>query len=644
MDLNRYPALVAFMKKCGVADPFAEERFCGYLPKPVAMARVAVWSAISDKYRLTHAFTAGQITTIVDAAPVIVGKPRMDELDKVTNIEGVASIVDAHHKSWWKGISAAAQWWSLRMAVGSNDLTSSMRNSGIEDHEAAALALTAWHQEAGHIHPDMGNARTSEYSIEALVARIRHGARVLAERPDKRASTIMDMTWNGKIEWVAGLMDVADFEREHIPSNLPVEPKKENVGLYAFVGPRSITDYESLSLGNNSRGANESLEGFLQRTPMGSFVAIQASKWLKSLPDSEADGIYAAALTGYQQALEFYSPIITPNVSITDVARVAKMEQLEAAKSCGGVQMDLGIVPAAEPKSRSQIVEQLLGELEPYVASRFAAFAADTWMFKALQMESKSAHLIVNEEAVALRKRLETLAMQYEANGLSREKALKLASSDLLVIEREEAGADVTAAEDHYLASLIEGAEESLRRGQRVSLDAKVGDGETEAYNFYPEDMRQDLSEFDPEASPYYAEPEPAVPFAVGEMDPDRDGHVVSFASRYQKLHDTLAKKGKNRGVQVLAGLAKAQTPTVERLRQAIDDIRETFGVTEATTAYVRMLRVAVAHVYRGKKLNVLSDGASDMFKGVGESIVENVYKTAVTTREKSSGGDGVGK
>ena len=100
--------------------------------KGVGLSRVAVWSAINDVFKLTHAITPGQAATIVDASPIIVGPDALARLSRMERLSELDHEVRTKSSSWVQGIVSYSQLWSVARAASVDLPRDFLLNSKVE--------------------------------------------------------------------------------------------------------------------------------------------------------------------------------------------------------------------------------------------------------------------------------------------------------------------------------------------------------------------------------------------------------------------------------------------------------------------------------------------------------------------------------
>ena len=153
MNTTVYPSLQMFERKCGIGDLFAEGHFNDTeegLTKPQALARVAMWSAVKDYFKIAECLTPGQAATIVDAAPMIIGKD-VEKLNKVKTLFDLHGFVFENAKKWDKGIVVCSQLWSLHHLANGKIPKETFYNSKISDKDYLQSALVAHFLERGDL-------------------------------------------------------------------------------------------------------------------------------------------------------------------------------------------------------------------------------------------------------------------------------------------------------------------------------------------------------------------------------------------------------------------------------------------------------------------------------------------------------------
>ena len=144
MNRTVYPALQAFEEKCGIGNLFSEGHFSAEkLSKARALSRVALWTAVRDVHKCAEAMTPGQIATVCDAAPMIIGEKDMATLEKMDKLFDLHTFVSSKAKGWEHGIVVCAQIWSLEHCAHGKVRKDLFYNSKLTDDDLAYAALSA---------------------------------------------------------------------------------------------------------------------------------------------------------------------------------------------------------------------------------------------------------------------------------------------------------------------------------------------------------------------------------------------------------------------------------------------------------------------------------------------------------------------
>lgn len=585
-------ALLAFREKNGIGDMFGAHRFTLDFPKDVALSRVCVWSAVNDYFAISSGLTAGQITTITDSAPMI-GPDALKELrtlgDGVQNrnkcLGLMRDFIQERAEGWWTGISAAAQTWSLYSAAGA-DPKNLMRNSKFEKMDAIRLGVVAWHQLSGDI------SRESNWNPTALLSRIEGAVEAIAEKSnsDKMARWIAERCVAGGYDEVAAWNVVGDFIAAN-PREATVQAAKGRaLGKYAFLGSRTPDDYKAL-VWDRSRPADMDLSEFMEALPGTSFPAIVAKHWGKSSPLDIQEDLLAASLEGYSEGMGKYSPIVTPDVTRTDVAKIT-----------GGTTLRFFEADSYADE------EEAFGQ-PVYEPSRFAGYVKDTWMAKRIRQVVGGADLVdssgyrailnsVNERITALagevpRAEAERIALEEVSQSLTNSAATPDAAYGAL--------ATLEGVAEHITAA---------KGGRFVSLDRTAGEGGTELYNFYPDDKREEWAscvEFAHTATDLLGEDEP-LRIELGEMDREMLLQSMPFAARFDKLTDDLSAKNKRSALLMLQEMAAGRAPDEVKLQSFVREVSEVYGESQASKHFIDLISKSAGVLQEAQAIDQGSD------------------------------------
>jgi hypothetical protein len=302
MDQEILPSLTAFRNKCA-PNLFDHSRFkmgndsVGF-NKGVGLSRVAVWSAINDVFKLTHAITPGQAATIVDASPIIVGPDALARLSRMERLSELDHEVRTKSSSWVQGIVSYSQLWSVARAASVDLPRDFLLNSKVEAPHYPQAAMLAAVVSSG-IHKGL--------CPTALHHALSAGSEFCRSVPHELLDAALHGDW-GFLQASGKSQDLASRIEKALPGPDPsVRP-----GTGAFLGATSITDLRQLCHGKP--GKQRSTSELLAHTPFGLHAMFVAKRVTGMNPD---DDLMGAAIEGVNRAWETFSPIIIPQQSIT---------------------------------------------------------------------------------------------------------------------------------------------------------------------------------------------------------------------------------------------------------------------------------------------------------------------------------------
>lgn len=293
------PGLTAFRNKCGTglfdADRFgsADNGVC--MTKPTALSRVAVWAAIRDLFHLRDVLTPGQVSTIVDAAPIIAGAKAKEELGKVRSLGELDAVVRTHAKNWTHGVVVYSQLWSINAGCGET-LEEYLVNSRVEQRHYAQAALFGPMVAAG-LHGTMGPRE--------MLSLIDLNSPALEKVPSQLVSAVKAGDW----EFVKSSSLSRDLvDQFNTAGREPIADARIRAG--AFLGACDMSDLYKLQ-SFHSKSAN--LSDLLRKIPSGHYAILEARKTLGTQPSHDLAG---AALEGVYKAWDTFSPIFVPGRTI----------------------------------------------------------------------------------------------------------------------------------------------------------------------------------------------------------------------------------------------------------------------------------------------------------------------------------------
>lgn len=632
------PALAAFAAKNEAWDLFSAQRFDAGLPKEIALSRVAVWSAVVDHFEIQYALTAGQITTIVDAAPLIVGDSGRESLAAATSLSDLSAFVDEKAASWWDGISAAKEWWSLSTEVGTKAVNGFLRDSRASDVEAATLALVSWHQKSGDF--DDLDQSSSPLPARRLYSLIRSEAANLAGSEASECRGLMSAVALGLSGQIEPTFAIHSAQVGMTALDVSAEFGRGS-GKGAFLGATTSAEVRARRIDLVPRKTDQTLDSFFDASPMGSYVGVQARRWAARAAPADRDDIYSACLAGYHRAMIEYSPIFTPGVSTTDVVRLKKAVQSEQEQQAARkekAQWTLFELETDEkpklPATPEQIADDLLGPHKPYNATRFAAYASTTWMFNYVQRVTANT-LIKDERQREMSSEIgeiaDSLAEEYGSSEMAVAAAADIYREQLHGLN--ESDDEAKRAETNYaIASTVN----AMTRGRLVHLDASLGDDGRDRYEVFDDAIRDDPSEFEASASPNAPDGEIAS-IAIASTDYGCDGETaepiprVTIARQFESLQEAMIAAEQKATPALLGAIAHLKAIENEQIEDASEEIANQFGDSELGRTYTRILTIAAGQVKQAMEAGILDRrGEGLLFEeeagpGIGDRIAQNV-------------------
>lgn len=531
-------ALESFVQKCGIGNLFAPARF-SQPPKGPALAREAVWAACLEPGLLdvSTAMTPGQIATVCDAAPAIIGDQDLLKLEACQNLREFEDFIVKNHSNWETGVVVASQTWSVFHVATGNVPKDLFYNSNLQDRDYAILGIVSQCL-------DRNTLNNNPFAVYRLIS---------GDLPDKialtadkgqynenpqtdedRAATFIALCRGGSFD-LASRCIVVDFQKEldgaetdllAVRARVMEVAKKEDVitedltteecedialveamqqprsrgGNNGFIGIHSIEEMRTLSFSAfTNRNSDDSFVDCLRRTPVGHAVIREASKYAATgnVPD---DDLLCAGIKGYYDALNHYSAIITPKVSMTKV------------------KSDLAYGEMLPDFEDSRIL--------PYTCSRFPNTYSDSWGMKALLLAAQDKQLVVDPELIETRKQLMERAQKIvEAEECSMAEALEVAGSEMRTETLVSNPNNINA-----INYKIEQAINIYSHGETVSLDRNIGESSRSGYDFVSDDRKEDFGKEDQEAGVSLDE-EP-----IEFLSSSRDSQIHTFTSDHSNL------------------------------------------------------------------------------------------------------------
>ncbi|TXI81929.1 MAG: hypothetical protein E6Q40_13045 [Cupriavidus sp.] len=547
-------ALFAFEAKCGLGNPYALDRFGSTGARGIMLARVAVWAALRDRFDVAYGLTAGQITTVTDGAPLVVGEAGLARLGRCASRSDLEGFLESKSGEWWPAISGLSEWWGIRMRADVG-VTSILQNSKSNQRDMARLAVVLWHMGEGN---PLAEARGLHEWIEA-------SSQILGA--EDRPSSKWAMAQAAAGRW-QDLMDSPTWGNELPP--LPTQQaSEEESGIYTFPGRGTVSEYQNRALTLRSRALNQSFEAYLASSPAGSYPLIQAKQFAPEAVDR--DDLFAAALRGYHEALIRYSPIVTPTMSMWDVSADERNKDAKIGQAT---------LFAEDSAARRTEWDGVV-----YVPSRFAAFAADTYMRKYLIQAAQS---------------LKTISPGQEAE-------------DEVSVE----GEDIRGNSPHIF-----------------SLDQMVTENRS-VYDYLPDDRREEEGTYDPDAREL-GDGEDEVVVGLADL---REASAPSeiLAHKFDTMIGALEKKGRLRSARTLVGVANMNVPKTQMFRVLERDLQDVFGDSRMVREYLSIVRTASSLVGTYRKAG-LQDYTPELGRSRGEAIVDAVTHAA---EQRGTGGRG---
>lgn len=348
MKTVSFDAIEAFRRKTGQDVQNLPAIWFRDVKKPVALARLALWTAISDVWKCSHDMSAGQIDTVIDLSPLIVGNETLKELGDVKAVEGIIPIVKKNADDWEFPAVAAAQLWSLGTAANGKFPSELFRNSACSDADLAMLgAMATCVRSDRHLahHP---HALWTALQTNSLA-------------PKEEA---LNALRNGAFEAFAYTGAAQDMV-EQLDKTVDRIGTKADTYPGAFLGPKDLNQIRSLY---RPRLAKEELVGYLYNVPYGQYVVAVSRRYANH--NKQLSDLVSAGLDGYERALQTYSPLFRPDVSVHDAAPK------------NGRPNDLSLferfaVDAGDAGSEKDVLS----------CARFSGYAKGTYMHKALVKE-----------------------------------------------------------------------------------------------------------------------------------------------------------------------------------------------------------------------------------------------------------------
>jgi hypothetical protein len=392
MQQELLAALTAFRNKCA-PGLFDSRRFNASndgpgFTKGAALSRVAVWSAINDILNLSHSLTPGQVATIVDASPIIVGAESMAILSRTAHLSELDQEVRSKSFNWVPGIIAYSQLWSVARAADVDLPKDFLLNSKIEPAHYPQAALLAAVVSSG-VH--------NTVCPNALHQALATGSEFCQSVPQDLVDAARDGNW-GFLKASAQSQGIASRIERALP---PVAPPLRN-GTGSFLGASTLSDLYDLCRARP--GKTHSTAELLARTPFGLHALFVTKRIIGMNPD---DDLMGAAIQGVNRAWETFCPIIIPQQTITQ----AKSKQ---GKDMFAEQAEFGL------------------EGKKYQGSRLPT-AVDIWIRKYVQ-EARGK----NHGAIGIPREMQTMIAELKKRAVAISAADEIPFEDALTLASEE--------------------------------------------------------------------------------------------------------------------------------------------------------------------------------------------------------------
>jgi len=506
------------------------------IPKDLALSRLAVWGAIVDVHKAHNVLTDGQITTVIDASPAIVGLSGLAQLREVATHEQMGAFIESQSPTYGPGIMAAAQLWSLFHLASRTWPDHLFRDSVITDEGAALLGLTAMHLQAGdftardfkprqflmgmiaksHKIADAaksGQATNSPATVEdtaaTFIGLVRDGnfeavaASSLGRKfPDAECTVAMARQYKiprkgGEVDFVRpdDVPSADEFARKVAAEAEPVakfdawdggaedEELEEEVqtgavagGDGAFLGYRSLTELKHKFIGSGGGRGALPTSVYMKRHPYGHATIC---KWQSQAMSAEAKGavtaddVFAAALSGKAEFMEKYSPIFSPGLH--DETLGGSGDGADAKKHRS--------IPSDSTFDikHASIHLDLFAEVAPFRAARFAD--SNHFSNKRVMLLFEDSQALVRAPQSSVFKKMADQYRGFLSDGLTHEEAIDAAVAESKAAHPKEPD------EAYHTWKMF------LGKVYVESLDAKIGnDSLTDAHNMVAHDKLEEYS------------------------------------------------------------------------------------------------------------------------------------------------------
>ena len=530
----------AFRAKCEKAS-FAANAKSPYdpimydaIPKSLALSRLAVWGGVLDIHRADSVLTDGQITTIVDAAPSIVGAPGLKKLALISSHPEMDSFIRQEAPSYGPGIIASAQLWSLFHLTTRTWPDHLFRDSVVLDEGGALLGLVAAHLQSGDFtrrdfkprqflmgiiakshqiaeaaksgHPSAnpdniadasatfialirdGNYEAAAFSglagrfpeapCTAALAKLYKISKTAGEvdfvRPD---DVVSDRDLSSAITDESACFDGWGGELSEDISDDSEDGKEVAGGDGAFLGYRSLHELKQKFNGSGVTRGGLPMASYMKRHPFGHATICQ---WMsqamraEALGGVEANDVFAAALEGKSEFIEKYSPVFSPGFKDDTLGKKGKGA---TAKKTKPIVSDFSF----EPTSATSEMD-MFAVVQGFRAARFAD--SNHFSNKRVMLLFDEGHSLIRGPNSVGFKRLQSAYHDFLSRGNTHDDAVELAVGEL---RREFPD---TSDEDFHAWRGF------LGRVVVESLDAKVAeDSFADAHNMLPHDVLEEYSD-----------------------------------------------------------------------------------------------------------------------------------------------------
>lgn len=637
------PAITAFGAKCGVEkDLFKDERFASDVnasgvSKGAGLARVAVWSAIKDVLQVHMCLTPGQVATIVDGAPIVVGESGLKELSECNSLQALSDFTREKAPDWSEAVVGLAQIWSLNRYVEGNTPDDYLYNSQFGPEHVAQVALAASFSRTG-----MMDSRNPAAMLDLLDTKTGLPAQLLerakggtvGSRPETdadKAATALHLAKDGQFDVLtsSGLLEPTRIEANQF---LAANSKREcacNQG--AFLGTRNLSELRNL--GMQTPQAQETIESWFRSTPSGYYISLLTSNY--DVEGTMSSELAMAGMQALSRSWDTFSPLFLAGQSITKVRqlqRTASDPQIDFFSDHKFVAHEPTIDPA-DGVDWSQ----------KYRGSRIPAHMKQ-WVNKfsiTLMQESKvvSVHPVVGK---AVRQ------AQKIANGIQQETDCSYDDAvEEAFLEMEVSNEKSKKPIANY-AKVLSVARLHLDHGGIISLDQQLSDSQRTRHETIggavdmgmigddrAEDWESDSSIRRPSSTPAEASDFEVVRYSPGSqtIELTTGGSIVD---RFDILNDVFTQYDPE-SAKTLEEMAEAGVPSFESIDRMKSTLRSAFPQNAAVEVYTRMLDrtrdlLEEDPTPRQRELAMAGDGVG-VTSTVAERLTHRLVQAGQTTR-----------